>query len=182
MSNPSDDIFRAADRTWQDRLQGVPLATFRSRALAFLLDGSIIGLIVFAPTVWSWLVVRMPGERVSLTLDFGGLLSAAVAVLYFGLLTYFGKGATLGKRVLGIRVVSLVERDLSLWHSFERALGYAASSLELGFGFLQYFRHPNRQTVHDRIAETVVIVGRAPVEPSGATTASPKAMRPGVDA
>ena len=172
MSDPTENAFRAADRTWQDRLQGVPLASFRSRALAFLLDGSIIGLIVFAPTLWSWLVVRMPGERVALTLDFGGLLSAAVAVLYFGLFTYFGKGATPGKRVFRIRVVSLVEHDLSLWHSFERALGYAASSLELGFGFLQYFKHPNRQTVHDRIAETIVIVSRAPVEPSRVTTAS----------
>jgi len=25
---------------------------------------------------------------------------------------------------------------------------------ELGLGFLQYFIHPNRRTVHDRIAET----------------------------
>jgi len=45
---------------------------------------------------------------------------------------------------------------MSLWHSVERALGYAASTLELGFGFLQYFIHPNRRTVHDRIAETIV--------------------------
>jgi uncharacterized RDD family membrane protein YckC len=36
-------------------------------------------------------------------------------------------------------------------------LGYGASTLELGFGFIQYFIHPNRQTVHDRIAETIVI-------------------------
>jgi hypothetical protein len=46
---------------------------------------------------------------------------------------------------------------LSLWHCVERALGYGASALELGFGFFQYFIHPNRQTVHDRIAETIVI-------------------------
>jgi uncharacterized RDD family membrane protein YckC len=44
-----------------------------------------------------------------------------------------------------------------LWHAIERALGYGASALELGFGFLQYFIHPNKQTVHDRIAETIVV-------------------------
>ena len=39
----------------------------------------------------------------------------------------------------------------------ERILGYGASTLELGFGFLQYFIAENRQTVHDRIAGTVVV-------------------------
>ena len=55
---------------------------------------------------------------------------------------------------------------LSLWHSIERALGYAASALEFGFGFMQYFVHPNRRTVHDRIAETIVVDDRpAPAVP-----------------
>jgi uncharacterized RDD family membrane protein YckC len=57
-----------------------------------------------------------------------------------------------------IRVVSLAHDHLTLSHSLERALGYAASALEAGFGFVQYFIHPNRQTVHDRIAETIVVV------------------------
>lgn len=79
-------------------------------------------------------------------------------MFYFGLATYFGKGRTPGKRIMKIRVVSLVHDRLSLWHSIERALGYAASALE--FGFMQYFVHPNRRTVHDRIAETIVVDDR----------------------
>jgi len=47
----------------------------------------------------------------------------------------------------------------------ERALGYGASSLELGFGFIQYFIHPNRRTVHDRMAETIVIRDRRAAVP-----------------
>jgi hypothetical protein len=39
----------------------------------------------------------------------------------------------------------------------ERALGYGASMLEGGFGFVQYFTNPNRCCVHDRIAETIVV-------------------------
>jgi uncharacterized RDD family membrane protein YckC len=62
--------------------------------------------------------------------------------------------------LLKIRVVSLAHEHISLWHAIERALGYGASTLELGFGFLQYFIHPNKQTVHDRIAETIVIQER----------------------
>ena len=78
-------------------------------------------------------------------------------MLYFGFVTYFGRGQTLGKWLFHIRVVSLVHGHLSLWHCLERALGYGASALEGGFGFVQFFIHPNRQTVHDRIAETIVV-------------------------
>ena len=75
----------------------------------------------------------------------------------FGTLTYLGHGQIPGKRLRGIRVVSLVHDRISLWQSIEQALGYGASALELGFGFLRYFVHPNTQTVHDRIAGTIVI-------------------------
>jgi uncharacterized RDD family membrane protein YckC len=80
-----------------------------------------------------------------------------VVALYFGVGTWLGHGQTPGKRLLRIRVVSLSHGHLSLWHAVERSLGYAASVLEGGFGFVQYFIHPNRQTVHDRIAETIVV-------------------------
>jgi uncharacterized RDD family membrane protein YckC len=94
---------------------------------------------------------------------FGNWYSVLYLTLFFGLSNYFGNGRTLGKRLVGIRVVSLVHRRLSFWHSFERALGYGASTLEFGFGFFQYFIHPNQRTVHDRIAETIVVRERRKV-------------------
>jgi len=57
-------------------------------------------------------------------------------------------------------VVSLVGERITLWQSVERALGYGASMLEAGTGFLQYFTHHNRCCVHDRIAETIVVSER----------------------
>jgi len=80
-----------------------------------------------------------------------------IPVLYFGLITCLTNGYTFGKRILRTRIVSTNHKHLTLWHSIERALGYYASSLEFGFGFLQYFIDFNRRTVHDRIAETIVI-------------------------
>ncbi len=77
-------------------------------------------------------------------------------VLFFGLSVYLGNGRTIGKRIMGIRVVSIVHHKMSLWHSIERALGYGASALS-PVQFVQYFIHPNRWTVHDRMAETIVI-------------------------
>ena len=157
MSDDSRRKFRTQNIKWQARLQGVELASFRSRAAAFVIDSLLISAILLVPSLWSNTISLGSGQSLALTLEFGSLLSVGVAVLYFGFATYLGKGATVGKRVLGIRVVSLVHNHLSLWHCIERSLGYAASSLEAGFGFLQYFTHPNRQTVHDRIAETIVI-------------------------
>jgi uncharacterized RDD family membrane protein YckC len=75
----------------------------------------------------------------------------------FRLDALLGQGRTLGKRILGIRVISLVHDRITVWQSMERALGYGASFLEGGFGFIQYFTHPNRCCVHDRIAETIVV-------------------------
>lgn len=46
----------------------------------------------------------------------------------------------------------------SRWQPFNRApLGYGVPALEGGFGFLQYYIHPNVKTVHDRIPGTIVI-------------------------
>jgi uncharacterized RDD family membrane protein YckC len=138
-------------------LKGLPLASFSRRACAFAIDIIIpiviCGLFMLPEFLRS---IKAPGDVKIEINPFHGwqLLSLP---LYFGLWTYFGHGQTLGKKLLKIRVISLTHEHLSLWHSIERSLGYAASFLEGGFGFLQYFIHPNRQTVHDRIAETIVI-------------------------
>lgn len=149
-------------------LHGSALASFRQRSLALgvdlLIAGSLfmvvpLGILVASRRLGVW----EPTSDVNLQLTFfGNWYSIAWLVLYFGLATYFGKGQTPGKRLLGIRVVSLAHERLSFWHSLERALGYGASALEFGFGFLQYFLHPNRRTVHDRIADTIVITERGP--------------------
>lgn len=142
-------------------VHGAQLAPFWRRAAAFLLD--IVILSVLFASLSSLLepfLVRQGwvkhSDRIVFALN-ANWYSIAWVVAYFGLATYFGKGRTPGKALLGIRVVSLAHAKISLWHSLERALGYGASMLEFGFGFAQYFIQPNRRTVHDRIAETIVV-------------------------
>ena len=83
-----------------------------------------------------------------------------VPILYFGILLWRGKGRTPGKRLMQIRVVSLMHRHITFWHSVERALGYGAAALEGGFGFVQFFIHPYRRCAQDRLAETIVVTER----------------------
>lgn len=150
------DTFELRNVERQASLEGVRLATFLARAAAFTIDAAIVGLLLALPLIWNQ-VTGAAASSPTFSLEFGGLMSVIVAVAYFALSTYIGKGYTIGKRLLRIRVVSLNHSHLSMWHCVERALGYAASFLEGGFGFLQYFIHPNHQTVHDRIAETIVV-------------------------
>jgi uncharacterized RDD family membrane protein YckC len=78
-------------------------------------------------------------------------------VIYFALSFYFCKGQTIGKYLMRIRVLSLYHEHIGLWHCIERSLGYFASALEFGFGYIQAFWNPNRMTLHDKIGETIVV-------------------------
>ena len=145
-------------------LEGVELASFKSRAIAFFIDFAIAGvlflglLVLFFKLANRYTSLGNDNRHLNIELNFfENWYSIVYLVLFFGLSVYFGNGRTLGKRIMGIRVVSIVHHRMGLWHSIERALGYGASALEFGFGFVQYFIHPNRRTVHDRMAETIVI-------------------------
>lgn len=86
----------------------------------------------------------------------------AFFVGWFTLVTWLGRGRTLGKRVFGLTVVRLDGRPLRLWDCFGRAGGYAASGATLLLGFLEAAWHPNRQALHDKVSGTVVLRGAPP--------------------
>ena len=177
------DKFSAKETEWMLELDGIPLAGFWRRAFAIMIDGifvTIIFSVVASALTMGYMAVthtrptftvngKIPHteeeiEKREPQLERGGeskglsvVEDVVIPVLYFGLLTWKGKGRTPGKRLMKIRVVSIVHRHLSLWHSVERALGYGAAALEGGFGFVQYFIHPYRRCVQDRIAETIVV-------------------------
>jgi len=79
------------------------------------------------------------------------------AGVYFTLFTYLLNGQTPGKFVFRIKVVQLDGQRLSVWSSFARYGGYAASVVTGLAGFLQIYWDPNRQGLHDKVSSTVVI-------------------------
>lgn len=140
-------------------LEGVELASFARRAGAIAID--------FVAVVALFLAIAIPiaklwerTHHVDVNLEFKPFenwYSTISPVIYFAVIVALTNGLTLGKWLTGIRIVSLRHERISFWHSLERALGYGASLLEGGSGFVQYGIHPNKQTVHDRIAETIVV-------------------------
>ena len=141
-----------------DELDGLLLAGFRKRFFAILIDLILVSLLdlllhrhgtsnAAAPGTFGWWAMEVV-NRVERLLEF---------VPYFAVALKLGKGQTPGKYIMKIKVLSLTHHQVGWWQSIERALGYGASLLEGGFGFLQYYLNRNRQCVHDRIAETIVV-------------------------
>jgi len=161
-----------------NQLEGLELAGFTRRFFALLIDLLILIIILYViGTILDYFGLINFGLKIGISSDktinnipsinnnahinipeyLKILFKLLIPVLYFGIITCCTNGYTIGKRIFRIRIVSTDHKHLTLWHSIERSLGYYASSLEFGFGFLQYFIDYNRRTVHDRIAETIVI-------------------------
>jgi hypothetical protein len=87
------------------------------------------------------------------------------AVVYFSLLPVWWQGQTIGKKLLGLRVVELTGKPLTVLRAFGRYGGYAAGMATGGFGFAQVWWDPNRQAIQDKTAHTVVIDLRRPAGP-----------------
>jgi hypothetical protein len=79
------------------------------------------------------------------------------AALYLTITHAWWKGTSIGKKLFRIRVVMIDKRPLNWWLSFERAGGYAAGFATGLLGFAQIFWDPNRQAIHDKVSETIVI-------------------------
>ena len=65
--------------------------------------------------------------------------------------------ATLGKKILGLKVVDLNGNRISLGKATGRFLASILSGLILGIGYLMVAFNPKKQGLHDQIAGTYVI-------------------------
>lgn len=88
-------------------------------------------------------------------LDMG--LGFGWAAFYFTVFIAWFDGQTLGKKLLGIRVIKLDGSPIRLWAAFGRYGGYAAGFTTGLLGFLQIIWDANRQGIQDKISSTVVI-------------------------
>ncbi len=84
------------------------------------------------------------------------LLALFAAPIYF-ILFYSSTGQTVGMYVLGIRVVRLDGKHMTLAGSILRWAGLFISTLPLGLGFLWVLIDDRRQAWHDKLANTCVI-------------------------
>ena len=82
------------------------------------------------------------------------------AAVYFTCFLALWRGQTPGKRLFGLRVIRLNGKPITWWIAFERFGGYTASFSTGLLGFAQILWDRNRQGIHDKVAETVVVLTR----------------------
>ncbi len=150
-------------------------AGFVTRAIALIIDIAIVSMAV---VVINWVIslpltyffslnvstcLASPGEHYTLVLFFcriiqwGWFLSMVMtAPLYFATLTALN-GQTIGKYIMGVRVVRMDGRRMTFWGSLLRWFGYFLSALPVGLGFFMALVDDQRRALHDRLAGTGVI-------------------------
>jgi uncharacterized RDD family membrane protein YckC len=132
-------------------------AGFGIRFLAFLVDEMILGI----PLLLGGLALMTSMTSFALGPS-ASLLSAAFSLYSLFCIFYYiyfwgARGATPGKSLLGLTVVTdSGETPIGYGRALLRLVGYAASSLLLGLGFLLIAFSPDRRALHDRIAGTRV--------------------------
>lgn len=163
---PSDTAQTGYGYQYTDRAQG--LAGRGARLAAALVDLIILAVInwilglIFGQTV-TW--INNPDGTVSVGYSSGGvaggLLWIAIFLAYFTILHSKWEGQTLGKRVLGIRVVREGDRGtISTGQALGRAAVYYFSWWVCVVGGIINLAwilwDPRRQALHDKVAKTVV--------------------------
>jgi len=141
-----------------------PLAPLARRALAQVLDGILIGVPLFIVTL------SMGGDLSDSDNDnllWLTVLWLAVTLVYSTVLVAL-TGATVGKRLLKIKVVNRLDGSPVSWsYAAVRALVPTVAGLipVIGFAlniavYVRAFFHPLRQGLHDAAAGTVVVRSR----------------------
>ena len=140
-------------------------AGFGERLVAYLIDSFIVGLIAGIPAgclaVLISFTINPESDKVwglSLLLIFIIVIIAVIgSFLYYGLM-WSRTGQTLGKKVMGLRVITLEGVNPSFWRSIGRVvIGYGLSSAFFNLGFLWMLWDENKQTWHDKLFGTYVV-------------------------
>jgi len=144
-------------------IEGEP-AGFWVRFLAYMIDSIIISLLmglIWAPTMFLTMKAATsesgPGPLAAI-LPFLSFLLTMAASLGYVLWFWANKGATPGKKMLGLRIVREDgEEPLGWGTAFMRLVGYMVSGFILYIGFLMIAFDPEKKGLHDKIAKTRVL-------------------------
>lgn len=86
----------------------------------------------------------------------GLILATIVGVMYYGYMTSKYQ-ATLGKMILGLKVVGLDEQPISFGRAVGRYFAYNLSGLIFYIGYIMVAFDNQKQGLHDKICKTYVV-------------------------
>jgi uncharacterized RDD family membrane protein YckC len=156
---------------------GLP-AGFVTRLVAVAIDLGLLSAIITTVTVFGQFIGQSLNAGVW-TLRFIAVSTTAFSLslymIYFVASTVLG-GQTLGKRIMGVRIVRMNGDPVRMKVSVKRYL-CSFLSLPLFWGYLLVLIDNRRQTFHDKVADTVVIYYTIPADQLGPFEQYLRAMR-----
>ncbi|ADU32466.1 RDD family protein [Evansella cellulosilytica] len=135
-----------------------------SRALAFMLDQLIILLVNIGIVILT--VLFISGQSFLIGMNSPNVAMAVTIVLifivntgYFFVLEYFTGGRTIGKKMIGIRVIQESGHSITLLSSFIRNFLRLIDSLPMAYlvGILMIFFHSKHKRLGDVVGGTIVV-------------------------
>ena len=127
-------------------------ASVWKRFFAFLID-AVVFIVLF------WVLSQMMNNAsVSLVL-------LVIIWLYYALLESSPLQASLGKIIVGIKVVDKRGRRLTFWQATERIFSKLITNVTFYFGFFIAAFDKKKRTLHDRITHSAVISKHAEFDP-----------------
>lgn len=121
-------------------------AGFWIRAGAYFIDVVLLTAALFVPLIF---IIAAGGSTP------GTLVDVAATLAYFAVGN--GKGGTLGRRALGLRVINEAGNAPGLKTGVSLYILSILSCIPLGLGYLWMIRHRRKQTWHDLLCGTYVI-------------------------
>ena len=127
-------------------LADVIYAGFWRRFGGLVLDGLVLGVL-------ATFVTTILGSQGAISAALGVLFSTTYQVYFFT-----RTGQTLGAKVMGIKVIDADGNPLSVDLALIRVVGSYVSSALLGLGYLLMLWDGHKQTLHDKMAGSLVIM------------------------
>lgn len=134
-------------------------ASFDQRLLASVIDYFFIVLAYVIVILFSFLFVEGKTPRLMVAISFLPSIPV-VKFIYSSIAEASAKQATIGKRLLDIKVTDMMGERIGIGVSFGRNLAKAVSVAPLFFGYLYSFLNRKQQCLHDVMTNTLVVKQR----------------------
>jgi uncharacterized RDD family membrane protein YckC len=136
-------------------MNGARPAGFWIRVVALAVDFAVLAVVKFslglvARRIWG------AGVRDSAPLAFVVVLFTLLFAAVYVTLLHAASGQTIGKMLVGVRVVLVDGRPVPIGTALLRFCGYAFSILPLGFGYVMAGLRRDKRALHDLVAGTRV--------------------------
>lgn len=152
----------AADLVDETNLRGLRgrYAGIASRGAAVTIDAVMIVLLFYAGIALASLVValvRLDQPQFFSISDAGWALAFTAWLFFYGWFSWSFFGQTIGKALLGLRIVAKDGGPMGPGRGLRRCFGWVVALMFFGLGFLWILISKDRRGWHDYIAGTCVI-------------------------